>query len=491
MEQEEGTVVLSLPGGAIRGTRRGAMRAFLGLPYGERSQPGRRSSDLRPVASWQRERDATRRAAVFPQGRSRLASIMGTGIEALAQSEDAFFLNVWSPADAASLPVFVFIHGGGFMSGGGSAPWYDGARLAQDGNIVVVTVNYRLGALGHCSPDGDPAGANKPVRDLLRALHWVQENIGRLGGDPAQVTVGGQSAGAWYAWLLGVSPAARGLLRRNILLSIPMVAPMSTDELAQASQVVMEGAGGRPLDALAVDEVLQRQVALMRTRVRFGEIPIGLRPAVEDGLVPSWMLDLGHAARQAHVSQTLVGSTAEETSAFFFEDPAATQCSEAAVGQWYASRFGSGANRLRAESIGRRATHTPYTQLVDGSTLEVFGTAVDQIAQAMGAAGKTAFAYRFDVQSGVPNLMSPHCMELPFLFGNRADWADARMVKDVAPAAFEQAGAQLRCAVGAFVREGAPRTVAGQRWSDCSGATPRIAEFHEGGVRFHDHRPST
>ncbi|CAG2157619.1 Phenmedipham hydrolase [Cupriavidus yeoncheonensis] len=482
MKLEGQTAIAGLKGGLVRGTVRDAVCAFRGIPYGERIDSTSRYSDIRPPAWWHGELDATMPGAVFPQRRSRLAVVMGDAISANPQSEDAFVLNVWAPVSGNSLPVFVFIHGGGFMTGGGSAPWYDGERLARDGRFIVVTVNYRLGAFGHCAKEGDPAGANRPVRDLLRALEWVQQNIAQFGGDPADVTVSGQSAGAWYAWLLGVSPAARGMLRRNILFSLPIVPPMNHDEARHTSREFMEQAGGREFDALSTDDILSAQVAVMRSRMAFGEVAVAFRPAFEEGLVPEWLFDFRRAAREAHVGETLVGSTAEESAAFMFIEPPLVGADEATVREWYGRQYADQSARVYAELARRRPGHSPYTQLVDGSSFKMFGAGVEHLCQAFHEAGRAAYPFLFNVQSHVPDLMSPHCLELPLLFGNRQGWSDAPMIARVSDAVFERAGADLRSAVGGFVSDGTPQSAAGEPWQRYSPLASRISEFQDSGV---------
>lgn len=484
MEIDNSQPVVRLQAGKARGQLREGVAAFRGLPYGQRIDTTSRLSDLKAPDSWQGELDATQLPAVFPQSRSRLALVMGEGIKDNPQSEDAFVVNVWAPFQAESLPVLFFVHGGAFVSGGGSAPWYDGERLAREEAIVVVTVNYRLGALGHLSPETEPHGANRPVRDLLQALRWVQENISAFGGNADQVTVGGQSAGAWYAWLLGLSPASQGLLHRNILMSLPKLPPMSQEETQALGRSFNEFSGALSIDgSLTVEQVLAGQGKVMQAAAAFGDVSASFRPAYEESVVPKWMFDIPEAARNCHVSETLLGSTAEENASFFFRSEEALGASEPRVGAWFEKHFGADAHAVYERCANKRPGHTPYTQLVDASSELMFGRIVPEIAQAISLNERGAYAYSFNVASGLPHLMSPHCMELPFLFGNRMDWDDAPMLTGVSEQVFEDVGRQMRQAVGGFVREGVPRDSSGAAWPRWHEHQRVLTEITDIGVR--------
>lgn len=152
----------------------------------------------------------------------------GSEVEAPASgfSEDCLFLNVWRPrrpASSAALPVLFYVHGGGFTTGGGADPLFDGARLAAATRAVVVTINYRLGPLGFLVTDWSGRGGMHGIADAVLALKWTAQNIRSLGGDESRVTVFGESAGGCAACILAVSPAAAGLLKHAIVESGPCV----------------------------------------------------------------------------------------------------------------------------------------------------------------------------------------------------------------------------------------------------------------------------
>ncbi len=181
--------------GALRGDASGDVLVFRGVPYAAAPTGELRWRPPHPASRWTGVRDAIAFCPIAPQDISPERLVK----RGLTMSEDCLTLNIWTPAaDGGRRPVLVFLHGGGQTQGYGSAPLYDGSRLAARGDIVVVTVNFRLGALGALyAPDWLGAGTtNLATRDQRQALQWVREEIGAFGGDPRAVTVAGQSSGA-------------------------------------------------------------------------------------------------------------------------------------------------------------------------------------------------------------------------------------------------------------------------------------------------------
>jgi para-nitrobenzyl esterase len=203
---------VTTPNGALRGESVGGVRVFRGVPFAEPPFGALRFKPPVKKAAWAGERDATKFAAAAMQPNEPL----------LAKSEDCLYLNVWTSesAPAAGLPVFVWVHGGGFTGGAAFEAVYDGSEFAREG-VVVVTVAYRLGVFGFLDMEpllgAEYAGsANNGLRDVIAALEWVRENIAAFGGDPERVTVGGESAGAKLTDVLLGVPSARGLFAQAI-----------------------------------------------------------------------------------------------------------------------------------------------------------------------------------------------------------------------------------------------------------------------------------
>lgn len=214
--------------GTIEGVKKEGVRVFLGVPYAEPPVGDLRWREPQPVKPWPGVRAATRFAPSCQQDEGKpFGPYTASFLTAGERSEDCLYLNVWTPEKTkAKRPVYVFIHGGGFQAGGADIAAYDGAGLARKG-AVVVTINYRLGAFGffahpelsRASPLG--VSGNQGLLDAMESLRWVRANIAQFGGDPANVTVAGQSAGSGIVNALLVSPLAHGLFDRAILQSGP------------------------------------------------------------------------------------------------------------------------------------------------------------------------------------------------------------------------------------------------------------------------------
>src|SRR6185436_12859543 len=215
--------LVATPAGKLRGATNGTLNVFKGIPYALPPIGGLRWRPPVAMSPWTDVRDATRFGAACMQPKPR-PSIYSADLAAV--SEDCLFLNVWTTPGARNRPVFFWIHGGGLTSGSSSESMYDGAKLAARG-VVVVSINYRLGALGYLAHPQLSAesehgvSGNYGLLDQIEALRWVQRNIAEFGGDPNRVTIFGESAGGGSVFSLLVSPLAKGLFHRAIAQSGP------------------------------------------------------------------------------------------------------------------------------------------------------------------------------------------------------------------------------------------------------------------------------
>ncbi|MBN9429184.1 MAG: carboxylesterase/lipase family protein [Burkholderiales bacterium] len=201
--------IIDAPCGRLLGTQDNGVMLFRNIPYASAPIGDLRFAPPQVMAAWSGTRYAALAGFVPPQGKSRLAAITGGEVET-PQSEDCLTLELTRAAGTgSSRPVLVWIHGGGFVGGSGSHPWYSAAALARRGDVAVVNLNFRQGVLGHlCLPGVSPG--NLALLDIVMALRWVRLNIAAFGGDPDCVTVFGQSSGASAIAALLAMPAAEG-----------------------------------------------------------------------------------------------------------------------------------------------------------------------------------------------------------------------------------------------------------------------------------------
>jgi para-nitrobenzyl esterase len=202
------------PAGALQGVRSGDIQIFRSIPYALPPTGALRWKPPLPAAKWKGVRDATKQGPACMQPKPKSESVYAWDLGAV--SEDCLTLSVWTPDTKKKLPVFVWIHGGALSAGSGTEPLYEGSKLASRG-IVVVNINYRLGILGFLAHPALSAESRRNISgnygllDQIAALRWVQKNIAAFGGDPGNVTIAGESAGALSVMYLMAAPDARGL----------------------------------------------------------------------------------------------------------------------------------------------------------------------------------------------------------------------------------------------------------------------------------------
>jgi para-nitrobenzyl esterase len=446
--------VVETSSGAVRGRRSGGVAVFAGIPYAAPPAAELRFAPPSPREPWTGIRDATRPAPAAPQPPSRLVQVVGP--MRFEQSEDCLTVNVSTPDLGGRLPVLVWLHGGAFTSGAGGQDWYAAELLAPLG-MVVVSVTYRLGALGflYLAEVAEGMGeGNFGLLDQLAALEWVRENAAAFGGDPDQVTIAGQSAGALSALALSTSVRGRGLSRRLILQSIPGgVVPSTPGEAARVTEVFLEELGLRPGEAsglrtLPVEEILAAQLRVIPKTVRFMEITPPFQLVADDDLVPADLI--GHGVRSLGEVEVLTGTTRDETNAWYALDPAVQALSAESAAEVAVGWLGEDGPRAYARLAATRPGDAPAEMLGDLADELYFGAATSRLAEA----AARAYVYRFDWHPAGP-LGACHCIELPFLFGDLHPWRQAPMLSgvDVLPEGLVSA---VQAAWAAFVRTGNP-----------------------------------
>jgi para-nitrobenzyl esterase len=322
--------IVSLDTGRIRGTRADGVIRFLGVPYAAAPTGDRRFQLPAPPAPWDGVRDATEPGSTAPQAVKDfpgldIAPLIGTG---WLRGDDFLNANLWVPGDAVEgAPALVFIHGGAFVLGSNAAEVQDGTAFARDG-VLLVSINYRLGVEGFVPiPD---APTNLGLRDQIAGLEWVQRNIAAFGGDPANVTVFGESAGAMSVAGLVASPLARGLFRRAIIQSghgsmvrTPEAGQRLVRKLAKILRIKPDLAGFRSRDmdeSVAAMERISQPTVRVDLRDEHGREPAyGLSkflPVYRDDVLPEHPLDALAKGVGAEVD-LLIGTNAEEMNLYF------------------------------------------------------------------------------------------------------------------------------------------------------------------------------
>jgi para-nitrobenzyl esterase len=456
-------IEISTTEGPVRGRIEDGLVVFRGVPFAQPPVEYLRFTPPVPPAARFEALDATAPAAICPQLPSRISVAMGA--QGGRQDEDCLTLTVWSPLPLGrSRPMLVWIHGGAFLSGGGSLAWYDGARLARDNDIVVVGVNYRLGAFGFLCRPGLVNG-NMGFLDQMRALEWLAENAANLGGDPQQVTLMGQSVGAISIACMLALPEARRRFRRAIFLSGGLLAtlPAPVAEASAAADKFCASLGVDPngpdalkrLQRIPVARILEAQLAVIRNTARPEGDPVpALTLTAVQGLPAGSALEL--AVREgAREIDALVGSTAEEMRIFQGLDPRISDLKPEDLPKVGQGLFGD-SSAARFESVRRARPGTTPTRMMTDACTEWFVQGCRRIAVGVAEAKRRAWLLRFDWSAPESGYGACHCIDLPFVFGNFDAFKGARMLAGADRADMEALSGIIRSAVGRFVREGSP-----------------------------------
>lgn len=405
--------------------------AFLGLPFAEPPVGANRFAAPVPAGPWEGVRDAT---AYGPTAQRRPFGEVTAIPEPSIPGDATLNVNVFTPAPGdvdARLPVFVWIHGGGYKAGSPASPWYDGRAFNRDG-VVTVTISYRLGFDGFgWIPD---APHNRGLLDQIEALRWVQRHIAAFGGDPERVTIGGQSAGGGSVWALLVSPLARGLFGAAISQSGSL--ELQPRESAESNGRALAELAGVPWTRDGLATLTEDQILDLQDQVGVGAPPTDLA-VVLDGIIGGHAIDL---AFLPYVDgEVLDRSVADALAAGVGADipmiTGATAHEFTMIGQVFAPLVAGhdlGAV-LRASALGPVAEEITSTyadlpggpEMVLGQLMTDFAFRVPMIMRADRRPAGSTWLYDFRLRHSGTGLAS-HCAELPFAW----DLLDAPQVAE-------------------------------------------------------------
>ena len=419
-------IIARIESGAIKGVQTNGVARYLGVPYAAAPVGDLRFAAPRPHPGWSEVRDATTPGPSAPYllkafDALDLAPLVGDG---WVKGDEYLAANIWTPVGGEARPVMVWIHGGAWTGGAAMAPVHDGTAFARDG-VVLISIGYRLGIEGFLPIQGVPT--NLGMRDMIAALKWVQANAAAFGGDPANVTVFGESAGAMSIGHLLVSPAAEGLFRRAIIQSghgsmvrTRKVMERVTRKVAKLLRVpaTLEGFRKSTIErGLEALDKVSLPTARIDMRDEDGRDPgYGLSrflPIFDDDLIPVAPLEALRAGKGADVD-LLIGTNLEEMNLYFV--PTGVKKKLGKLLSWFVlSRSYRGAGKvLKAYAKGMKGAR-PGEVLTAAMTDLVFRWPARLFAAAH--KGRTHF-YEMDWRSPAfdGELGAAHAVDVPFVF---------------------------------------------------------------------------
>jgi para-nitrobenzyl esterase len=433
-------ITVEISPGQLRGIRDKDVYAFKGIPYGGPTGGKNRFKPPTPPEPWGGIRDATAYGPSSWQATQTHTSITLLGAEGIdAMSEDCLVLNVWTRGlkDNGKRPVMIWLHGGGFVTGSGNhIPAFDGSNLARTGEVVVVTVNHRLGVFGYLHLEeliGEEytGSGNAGMLDLVAALEWVRDNIEVFGGDPGNVTVFGESGGGAKVSYLMAMPKAAGLFHKAIIQSGPGLRAQTVEYATNSAGEFLDMVGVSPDHIHVLHEMRANTICAAWLKMTEGSfIPGGdkFTPLADGRTIPVQPFDPVAAPTAANVP-LMIGTTKDETTFMMMNDLMFGKYDEETMHQSLGANF----SRKRAGTLSPakvddiieayrrlRPEATPHDLLIAITTDQMRVSSI-RLAERKAAGSKLpVFMYLFAWESPALGglLKSAHTLEIPFVFNN-------------------------------------------------------------------------
>jgi para-nitrobenzyl esterase len=431
--------VVETRSGRLRGTSDGRVSIFKGIPYAAAPVGALRFRPPVPAKSWTGVRDAlvygnraiqSDNVFALPADLLDLFTLGGTE----PKSEDCLYLNVWTAAlTGPPKPVLFWCHGGAFITGSGSSPWTDGANLCRNEDVVVVSFNHRLGALGYLhlediAGEGFDGAGLAGMLDIVAALEWVRDNIAAFGGDPSNVTIFGESGGGAKVSVLMALPEARGLFHKAVIQSGPAVQMANRVDGTNTARQMLDQLGLAPSRAgelrdLAVDDILAAQAVVLAgvSRAAFADRRrFGFNPVIDGTRFPGGPFAPEAPAVSADVP-LMIGTNKDEMTLFLGHMPWLVELTEAGLPEAMTPYLGERTSGIIAAYREARPKATaPQLALAivtdQGIRMPSLVIAERKLAQQAAPVFVYLFAWGTAVLGG--RLGSCHTLEIPFVFDN-------------------------------------------------------------------------
>jgi len=420
-------VVAETASGKVRGVTINGVKVFKGIPYGDTTAGKNRFMPPTRMPKWTGVRDALEFGHTAPQQTNDVPR-PGTP----AEGEDCLVLNVFTPElrGGSKRPVLVWLHGGGFVSGSGSEPGYDGTNLAHNHDVVLVSINHRLNVLG-ATYLGEVAGAEFApsgavgVMDIVGSLSWVRENIERFGGDPNLVTIFGQSGGGRKVATLMGMPSAKGLFHRAIIESGAVLRLTERKDAIEETHLLLgelglERSQARELQSVPLSKLLAANAEVQK-KIKLKEPGEGANSPMVDGkVIPGHPWDPAGPVFSADIPLMIGWARTEET---FFDRPTPQKMAldEAGMRDRVATRLGLDPDPVIAAFRQTFPNTTPWDLYILIATSHPRAAYTQELGRRkVLQVAAPAWMYRFDWETpeGGGHLRSPHTIEIPFAFNN-------------------------------------------------------------------------
>ncbi len=406
------------PVGAIRGSEEDGVHVYRGIPYALAPVGERRWAPPIATPDWADEFSAAKFGDACPQPKPNPVSIYAWDIPTM--SEDCLNLNIWTPKNTQNAPVLVWIHGGALRSGSNSIAMYDGAALAKETGVIIVSINYRLGALGYLAhpalsaESAESISGNYGLMDQIEALNWVKRNISAFGGDPNNVTIAGESAGALSVMLLMTSPKAEGLFNKAIAQSAYMISMtalkdrvnghFSEEEIGTALMSKLGATTAEDLRELGPNKIIESTSAA-------GYFPFA---TIDDVYLTDQMPAVFDAGKQAKIP-ILTGFNEGEIRSLRILLPPVPKSAED-----YEAKVRAAYGELADTFLKIYPSDNIEASMLATTRDAMYGWTSERLAASQTIAGQPSYLYFFDHGYPAANrlgLRAFHASEIPYMFG--------------------------------------------------------------------------